>query len=367
MKVAFSYLGRQFEQPDQIFADLKEFIKTGDFTLGKKLEEFESRFAEFIGDKHAIGVNSGTDALILSLKAQGIGPGDEVITCAETFIATAGAIAATGARPVFVDANDEYEIDVALIEKAITKKTKAIMPVWFTGNAPDMGAILEIAANLGLSVVEDSCCGIDASIDGKKAGSFGLTGAFSFHPLKNLNVWSDGGMITTNSDEMKKKLRLLRNHGLATRDEIEIFGVNSRLDTFQAVVALRLLPLVKDITDARIANAKKLDEGFKSLAEYIEIPKRRSNVRQVFHLYMVRAKNRDKLLKYCLKKGVEAKVHYPIPLPYQKCAQHLGYKPGDFPKTERDCRSIITFPAHQHLTGEEVQYVIDTVKEFYKG
>jgi dTDP-4-amino-4,6-dideoxygalactose transaminase len=365
MKVEFSYLGRQFEQPEQIFADLKEFIKTGDFTLGKKLDEFETKFADFIGVKHAIGVNSGTDALILSLNAQGIGPGDEVITCAETFIATAGAIAATGACPVFVDANDEYEIDADLIEKAITKMTKAIMPVWFTGNAPDMERILKIAEKHGLSVVEDSCCGIDASIDGKKAGSFGLTGAFSFHPLKNLNVWSDGGMITTNSDEMNKKLRLLRNHGLASRDEIEVFGVNSRLDTFQAVVALRLLPEVENIANARIANARKLDEGLKSLKGFIEIPKRRPNVRQVFHLYMVRAKDRDKLLQYCIEKGIDAKVHYPIPLPYQKCAQHLGYKPGDFPKTERDCKSIITFPAHQHLTGEEVQYVIDTVKEFY--
>jgi aminotransferase EvaB len=365
MKVEFSYLSRQFERPDQIFDDLKEFVKTGDFTLGKKLEEFEAQFAAFIGVRHAIGVNSGTDALILSLKAQGIGPGDEVITCAETFIATAGAIAATGARPVFVDANDEYEIDASLIEKAITKKTKAIMPVWFTGNAPEMGLIMKIAEKHGLPVVEDSCCGIDASIDGRKAGSIGLTGAFSFHPLKNLNVWSDGGMITTNSDEMDKKLRLWRNHGLATRDEIELFGVNSRLDTFQAVVALRLLPLVKGITDARIANAQKLDAGFRDLAGKIEIPTRRSGVRQVFHLYMVRAKDRDQLLKHCIAKGIEAKVHYPIPLPYQKCASHLGYKPGDFPNTERDCRSIITFPAHQHLTAAEVQYVIDTVKEFY--
>lgn len=365
MKVDFSYLSRQFDRPDEIFEDLKEFIKTGDFTLGKKLDEFEAKFADFIGVKHAIGVNSGTDALILSLKAQGIGSGDEVITSAETFIATAGAIAAAGARPVFVDVNDEYEIDASLIKKAITKKTKAIMPVWFTGNAPDMVAILKIAEKHGLPVVEDSCCGIDAAINGKKAGSFGLTGAFSFHPLKNLNVWSDGGMITTNSDEMNKKLRLLRNHGLATREEIEMFGVNSRLDTFQAVVALRLLPLVKNITDTRIANAKKLDEGFRDLAGFIEIPKRCVSVRQVFHLYMVRAKNRDKLLQYCVDRRIEAKVHYPIPLPYQKCAQHLGYNKGDFPKTERDCSSIITFPAHQHLTNEEIQYVINTVKEFY--
>lgn len=365
MKVEFSYLGRQFDQPDQIFEDLKEFVKTGDFTLGKKLEEFEAKFADFIGVRHAIGVNSGTDALFLSLKSQGIGAGDEVITSAETFIATVGAIVAAGARPVFVDVNDQYEINADLIEKAITKKTKAIMPVWFTGNAPDMSIILRIAEKYGLPIVEDSCCAIDAAIDGKKAGSFGLTGAFSFHPLKNLNVWSDGGMITTNSYKLAAKLKLLRNHGLSSRDEIEIFGFNSRLDTIQAVIALRMIDEVEKITDQRIANARKLDNGFASLSEFIEIPKRRQNVRQVFHLYMVRVKDRDKLLEHCIKNGVEAKVHYPIPLPYQKCCRNLGNNKGDFPKTERDCSSVITFPAHQYLTNGEIQYVVKTVKEFY--
>lgn len=376
MKVEFSYLSRQFKQAEKgedpakyytetIFNDLREFIKTGDFTLGKKLEEFEEKFAGLIGVKYAIGVNSGTDALILSLKALGIGAGDEVITSAETFIATVGAIVASGARPVFVDVNDEYEIDANLIEKAITKKTKAIMPVWFTGNAPEMDRVLQIAKKYGLVVIEDSCCAIDADIDGKKAGSFGVSGAFSFHPLKNLNIWSDGGMITTSSDELNNKLRLIRNHGLSTRDEVEIFGVNSRLDTFQAVVALRMIGDVKKVTDKRIANAQRLDAGLSELSEFIEIPKRRQNVRQVFHLYMVRAKKRNALLEYCNKNGVEAKVHYPIPLPYQKCAKYLGYKKGDFPKTERDCDSVITFPAHQYLTDEEIQYIIDTVNEFY--
>lgn len=378
MKVEFSYLNRQFKQAergedpsglytDRIFNDLKEFVKTGDFTLGKKLEEFEAKFAKLIGVRYAIGVNSGTDALILSLKALDIGPGNEVITCAETFIATAGAIAATGAKPVFVDVNDEFTIDVSLIEKAINRKTKALLPVWFTGNAPEMKTILEIAKKHGLPVVEDSCCGIDADINGKKAGSFGITGTFSFHPLKNLNVWSDGGMITTSDDEIDRKLRLIRNHGLVGRDEVEIFGVNSRLDTFQAVVALRMFDDVKQITDQRIANAQKLDKGLAELADFIEIPKRRPNVRQVFHLYMVRARERGRLLKYCQDQGVEAKVHYPIPLPYQKCCRQLGYKRGDFPKTEKDCNSIITFPAHQHLTDLEVQYIVDTVKDFYKG
>lgn len=376
VKVKYSYLDRQFKQAgegegpkqyysDLIFEDLREFIKTGDFTLGRKLEEFEEKFAALIDVKYAIGVNSGTDALTLSMKALGIGHGDEVITSAETFIATAGAIAAAGATPVFVDVNDEYIIDADLIEEAITKNTKAIIPVWFTGNAPDMEKVLKIANKHGIPVVEDSCCGIDAEIDGKKAGSFGATGTFSFHPLKNLNVWSDGGMITTSSDDVARKLRLMRNHGLVGRDEVELFGFNSRLDTLQAVVALRMIGDVKKITDQRIANARMLDEGFMQLSDYVEIPKRRHNVRQVFHLYMVRVKERDGLLEHCQKNGIEAKVHYPIPLPYQRCCSHLGYNKGDFPNVERDCASIITFPAHQHLTDVEICYMIDTVKKFY--
>lgn len=377
MQVPFSYLDRQFYVPQvsedphisytcQILDDIKDFIRTGDFTLGKKLEEFEEKFAAFVGVQYAIGVNSGTDALTLSLKAAGIGAGDEVITCAETFIATAGAIVAAGATPVFVDVNDVFTIDVNLIEQAITKKTKAILPVWFTGNAPDMKRISEIAARYKLVVIEDSCCAIDASISNQKAGSFGLTGTFSFHPLKNLNVWSDGGMVTTNDPMINKQLRLLRNHGLLNRDEIAVFGYNSRLDTLQAVIALRMLGDVTDVTNRRIANAYKLDEAFKKIAQ-IEIPKRDQDIRHVFHLYMLRVKNRDALNQYCQKQGIETKVHYPIPLPYQQCSAYLGYKQGDFPKTERDCENIITFPCHQHLTDQEVDFIISTVKHFYES
>ncbi|MBI4223668.1 MAG: DegT/DnrJ/EryC1/StrS family aminotransferase [Deltaproteobacteria bacterium] len=367
MRVPFSYLNRQFaaERIEPIFADLKAFVQTGDFTLGRPLQEFETRFAGFVGTQHALGVNSGTDALLLSLKALGVGPGDEVITCAETFIATAGAIAGTGARPVFVDVNDVFTIDVEKIEAAITAKTRAIVPVYFTGNCPDMPRILEIAERHRLPVVEDSCGAIDAAIDGKKAGSWGVAGTFSFHPLKNLNIWSDGGMVTTNSAEMARKISLLRNHGLVGRDEVESFGLNSRLDTLQAVVALRLLDEVKWITDRRIANAEKLDRAFAQLPDVIEVPRRPVNIRHVFHLYMVRAGDRDRLLRYCGEKGVEAKVHYPIPLPLQKCCSELGHQKGDFPKTERDCSSVITFPAHQHLTDDEMGYMIETVRNFY--
>lgn len=376
MQVPFSYLEQQFgasplpnsqwHYTKRIFAALETFVKTGDFTLGKKLEEFEQKFAHFTGTKYAIGVNSGTDALFLSLRALGIGSGDEVITSAETFIATPGAIAATGAKPVFVDVNDTFVINENNIEQAITKRTKAIIPVWFTGNAPCMTSIQTIARKHNLAVVEDSCCAIDADYHGKKAGSWGVTGTFSFHPLKNLNVWGDGGMITTNSHAMAQKLRLLRNHGLIHRDTAEMFGLNSRLDTLQAVIALEMIGDVKKLTNTRIANAKKLDNAFRGIPE-IEIPPRHPDVRHVFHLYMIRAQKRDALLRYCLQAGIEAKIHYPIPLPYQTCAKTLGYKRGDFPKTERDASLIITLPSHPYLTKRELEYMIEVVSRFYKA
>ncbi len=374
MKVPFSYLDRQFRSAasnepkqilDLILEDIKEFVTTGDFTLGKKGDEFEKKFASLVGAKHAIGVNSGTDALFLSLKALGIGRDYEVITCAETFIATANAIAVTGARPVFVDVNDEFTIDVDLIEAAITKRTKAIMPVWFTGNAPDMDTILSIANKYDLIVIEDSCTAINAAYKNKHAGSFGITGTFSFHPLKNLNVWSDGGMIVTSDDSLNEKLRMLRNYGLKSRDEVEMFGYNSRLDTLQAVVALRLLDDVQYYTDRRIMIANTYDRAFSQIPR-IDIPPRHEHIRHVYHLYMIRVNDRDNLVRYCVDRGVEAKIHYPIPLPYQNCSNHLGYKPGDFPKTERDCGTIITLPAHPYLTDDEINYTIETILSFYK-
>ena len=374
MNVPFSYLDRQFtfsspgEQPtltDKIFDDLKKFIATGDFTLGKSLALFEEKFAAHEGTKHALGVGSGTDALFLSLKGLGIGPGDEVITCAETFIATAGAIAQTGATPVFVDVNDEFTIDVDKIEAAITTRTRAIMPVWYTGNAPDLDRVLEIARTKQLRVVEDSCCAIDAEYKGRKAGSIGDAGGFSFHPLKNLNVWSDGGMVTTNSDELAASIELLRNHGFKNRDEVEIFGYNSRLDTFQAVVALRMIDDVKAVTDRRISVAKRYDAAFAEMEGRIEVPERSDHIRHVFHLYMLRVQDRDELLVHLQGNGINAKIHYPIPLPYQNACRHLGYTRGDFPKTERDCDSIVTLPAYAHLTEDEISYTIDTVRGFY--
>lgn len=367
MHVPFSYLDRQFADIDGYLADVKEFVKTGDFTLGKPLQEFEQRFARLCNIPHVIGVASGTDALILSLKILGIGPGDEVITTPMTFIATVGAIAMSGARPVFVDSTDGYVIDPAKIEAAITPATKAIMPVHYTGNMADMPAIADIAARRGLHVIEDACQSILGAIDDRPAGSWGQTACFSLHPLKNLNVWSDGGLIATRSAELAEKLRLFRNHGLANRDEVLIFGHNSRLDTLQAVIGNRLIGSTEAMTSKRIGYAHRYDQAFAALPEFIRVPVRRPGVRHVFHLYMVRAQRRDELHAYLNREGVEAKIHYPVPVHLQPAARHLGYGPGSFPVCENDCRNIVTLPAHPYLRDEEVEYVIDRVRSFYCG
>ena len=365
MKVKYSYLKEQFAEHQEIFDNIDELIESGDYTLGKPIKEFELKFAKLIGAKYAIGVNSGTDALFLSLKALGVGSGDEVITTPNTFIATVGAIVSTGAKPVFVDVLDDYTINPKLIKDAITSKTKAIIPVHYAGHPADMPAIMKIAENHDLPVIEDSCQAITAAIDGRCVGTYGISGGFSLHPLKNLNVWGDGGIIVTNSEEMRDKLILLRNHGLKNRDEVQIFGYNSRLDSLQAIVGNHLIKDIEKITETRIKWANKIDVALSDLRDYIIIPERKQNVRYVYHLYMLMVKDRDRLLFYLIKNGIEAKVHYPIPLHLQEAAKHLGYKEGDFPVAEAQCKSIITLPVHQHLTEEQVDYVIYNIREFY--
>lgn len=366
MQVQYSYLPQQFADVDSILSDIGDLARSGDFTLGAAVTEFEESFAELCGLPHAVGVGSGTDALILSLKAIGVGHGDEVITSPNTFVATVGAIAMTGAKPVFVDNDDDYTIDLNQIEDAITSKTAAIMPVHLTGSPADMPGIAEIAQRRGVPVIEDAAQAILASIDGQPVGTWGETACFSLHPLKNLNVWGDGGVVLTRSAKIRDKLRLLRNHGLANRDEVVSFGHNSRLDSLQAVVANRLIGQAGWITDQRIANARRLDEGLASLGEYIRIPRRRPNIKQVFHTYVVRASDRNALVDHLHANGVEAKVHYPIPLHLQKAAEYLGHKRGDFPKCEADCDTIVSLPAHQHLATEEIDYVIRQVRRFYQ-
>jgi aminotransferase EvaB len=369
MKVRYSYLPQQFAEPDAILAEIKaQLLKDCDFTLGKAVEKFEASFAKLIGTKHAVGVNSGTDALMIPLKALGIGHGDEVITAANTFIATVGAINAVGAYPRLVDVTPYFTIDPAKIEAAITPKTKAIMPVHFTGEPCDMDPILDLARRKGLPIVEDACQSIQAEFDGRRCGTMGVAAGFSLHPLKNLNVWGDAGVVVTNDDYVAKKLRHLRNHGMDGRDTIVMFGYNSRLDTLQAIVGNWLIGQTNDITKKRIENAARYDRAFSEIPQ-ITLPPRRKNVKRVFHLYMVYLKDldaREALRKHCLAAGIEVKVHYPTPLHLQPALREIGYFQGQFPESERQSDRILTFPTDQHLSNEQIDYAIQTVRDFFK-
>lgn len=365
MQVKYSYLDQQFSEIEAYFEDLRKLVASGEFTLGPFVEAFEKKFAAYIGVKHAIGTNTGTGALILSLKAVGVKPGSEVITVANTFIATVGAIIAAGARPVFVDCDNRYQIDVSKIDAAITPKTSAILPVHWAGCPPEMDRILAIANRHGIPVVEDACPAVGAKIHGQYAGTFGKVNAFSMHPLKPLNVWGDGGIIVTNDDKAADFLRLYRNHGLRDRDHVEIWGVNDRLQPFQAVVGSRVLDTVETLVEGRIRNARLLDDGLKGLEASIRPPHRPAGYREVYQLYLVTATRRDELVKFLVTRGIEAKVHYPIPIHLQNAARDLGYKRGDFPVCERQADEVVTLPAHQHITAEQIHYTVAVIREFY--
>lgn len=366
MKVPYSHLTNQFTHPEEILDKIRKLVVEGSFTLGPDVEQFEKSFAALTGVKHAIGVANGTDALTLALRALKIGPGDEVITQPNTFVATVGAISEVGAKPVFVDVTPYFTMDPDKIEAAVTPKTKAILPVHLTGEPSDMDPILAIAKKHNLFVVEDACQAIGATYKGKRAGSFGDIAAFSLHPLKNLNVWGDGGVITTHHDSHNKTLRLLRNHGLKTREEVEILGFNSRLDSLQAIVGNWLIGQLPEITAKRQANARFYDEALLALEGNVRVPPRRKGVQGVYHLYIIEVKERDALHAVLNEKGVEAKIHYPIPLHFQKALKHLGYKKGDFPVVEHQAERILSLPCHQHLRPEQRDFVVTTIQKFYR-
>ena len=366
MKVRYSYLARQFAEPAAIFDEMRKLVAVGDFTLGEPVAEFEQRFAAMIGIKHAIGVGSGTDSLKLALKAANVGHGDEVITAANTFVASVGAINEIGATPVLVDADDSFCLAADKLEAAITPRTRAIMPVHMTGNTCDMPAVTTIAERHRIAVVEDACQAILAEFNGKRAGTWGLAAGFSLHPLKNLNIWGDGGVVVTDDDAVAERLRLLRNHGLRDRDTIEILGYNSRLDSLQAIVANWLIDSVPEITAQRIKNAAFYDRQFSRIPQ-IRVPPRRATSKSVYHLYMVFAENRDALLRHCLDRGIGAKIHYPVPLYQQRGLRHLGYEPGSFPITDQHAKTVISFPVDQHITSAEQGLVVETVEAFYRS
>ncbi len=340
---------------------------SGEFTLGPFVEAFEAKFANYVGARHCISTNNGTDALILALKAAGIGPGDEVITVTNTFYATAGAIVAVGARPALVDCDQRFQMDAEKISAAVTKNTRAILPVHWAGASPDMNRILDVAEAHGLTVIEDACPAVGAYVDGKHAGTLGKLGAFSMHPLKPLNVMGDGGMTVTDDDTLARWMRRYRNHGMADRDHIDFWGVNMRLQPFQAIVGSRVLDTVADLVSVRNRNARRLDEGLRELPEFVTVAERWAGNIEAQQLYLACFERRDALLQFLISRGIEAKVHYPVPLHLQKAALGLGYKRGAFPVAEYQADHLITLPAHQFITAEQIDYMLETIREFYLG
>lgn len=367
-KITYAYLTKQFHLTGPYLKAIEAVGKRGDFTLGLELEMFEKEFARFCGMKEAIGVSSGTDALMLILKALGIGAGDEVITAPNSFIASASVIALTGATPRFVDVKDDYTLDPNKLTQAITKRTKAIIPVHLTGNICDLEPILTIANNHKIPVVEDCAQACGGKYDGKRVGSYGIAGAFSFHPMKILNVWGDGGAITTNDLKLAKQLRLWRNHGLVDRDTVAFFAPNSRLHTIQAAIALLELKKVEKIITKRQKLAELYDQLLRPLEPNVHVPQsadKSKNIQKTYTTYVIQVKKRDQLRDYLKSRGIESAVHYPTPIHLQKAAAYLKYEKGDFPVTENQAKTILTLPLHQYLKQSEIRYVVQCIKSFY--
>ena len=366
LKINHSYLVEQFADYSKIFKEIEKIVKKGDYTLGQKVNEFERNFAKRVGAKFVIAVGNGTDALYLSLKALNIGKGDEVITVPYTFISTVGAIATAGAKPVFVDIKEDYNIDEKKIKSVITKKTKAIMPVHWAGRPCELNKIKTIAKKHNLKIIQDASQAIDSRFKNKQLIDFGDICTYSMHPLKNLNIWGDGGFIATNNKRVADKLYLLRNHGLISRNKSKIFGYNSRLDTIQAVVAnYKLKNKLNTITKKRIKNAHLFDKLFK-INPLVKIMKRFSHLKEVFHVYHINVKKRDQLQQYLIKNSVDAKVHYPIPIHLQPAAKYLKYKHGDFPLAEKMANTSMSLPVHEFIKESDIKYVANLINNFFK-
>ena len=365
MKVPYVDIGAQNRVlKKDLLAAMEAVLDHGNFILGNEVESFERNFAAYCGVPFAVGVNSGTDALFLSLKALGVGPGDEVITAPNSFIATASVISAAGARPVFVDVREDYNIDPSLLPKAITATTKAIIPVHLTGRPADMDAIMNIATREGIYVIEDAAQAAGASYGQKRTGALGHIGCFSLHPLKTLNACGDGGVITTNDREIYEKLRLLRNFGLVNRDETVMWGYNSRLDSLQAATLLVKLKYLDAWNEKRRANA----ETYRSLLKDVAvIPRELPHEYCVYHTFVVQVERRDDLQVFLERNGIGTRVHYPVPIHMQRAAQSLGCRKGDFPTCEAQADRILSLPVHQGLSEAQIHYVAQKMLTFYRG
>lgn len=362
--VPYTNFSSQFQdEREDILAITERVFASGQFIAGAEVSQLEEKWAAYCGVKHAVAVNSGTDALILALIAAGIGRGDEVITTPNSFIASTAAICHLGARPVFVDVLPDQNIDCSKIEPAITPKTKAIMPVHLTGRVCDMESISAIAQRKGLAVIEDAAQAAGSAFKGRKSGSWGDYGCFSCHPLKNLNAAGDGGLITTNNSAAVDRLKRIRNHGLADRNTVLEWGLNSRLDTLQAAYLLYRIEKIDAIAVKRRANANLYRQLLD--ARFVFSPPCREQEFNTFHTFVIQTERRDELQKYLSDHGVGTAIHYPVPIHLQPAAAALGYKAGQFPVTEQQAKRILTLPIHQYLVDDDIRYTADLVNRFF--
>ncbi len=351
----------------EILAAVSEVIDNTAFAGGPYVAKFEEEFATYCTTRHAVGVGNGTDALWFALLALGVGPGDEVITVPNTFIATAEAITYCGATPVFVDIDEStYNMDPALVERAITPKTKAIIPVHLYGQMADMDPIMEIARKHNLFVVEDASQAHGAEYKGRRAGTIGHVGCFSFYPGKNLGACGEAGACVTNDPALRAKIAMFREHGQPKKYYHDVIGWNGRMDGIQGAILSIKLKHIEKWTEARRFHAQAYTRALEKVHGVLT-PTEAAGRRHVYHLYVLRVKNRDQMLKNLADKGVNCAIHYPVPLHLQTAYQHMGLGKGSFPIAERCAEEIISLPMFPELTPEEVQQVITTVAREVQG
>lgn len=362
MKVRFVDLNKQYHSiKNEIDEAIDRVISNSSFILGKEVENFEQNFADFCQTKYCLGVASGTEALSLALEALGIQSGDEVITQANTFIATVLAISRLGARPILVDCDPEdYTIDVNKIESVITEKTKAIIPVHLYGQPADMNSIIQIAEKHDLTIVEDACQAHGAEINGRRVGSLGKIACFSFYPGKNLGAYGDGGAITTDDPEIAERIRLLRDYGQKKKYYHCLKGYNSRLDALQAAVLDVKLKHLERWNNRRKKNASLYNEFFSGV-DSVVCPSEREDVSHIYHLYVIRTDKREEVMFALNEAGIQCGIHYPIPIHYQEAYMDLGYPKGSFPVTERYADEILSLPMFPELSEDEIRTVVNKI------
>lgn len=366
-KVSLLDLTAQYEDiKPEIKQAVDNVLESGNYIMGPFVKSFEQAMAEYCGTKYAIGVANGTDALLLTLDALGVGAGDEVITTPFTFFASAEVISQLGATPVFVDIDpDTYNMDPAKLEAAITPKTKAIMPVHIFGQPVDMDEILEIANKHNVFVVEDACQAIGSRYKGKRIGSLGTAGCFSFFPTKNLGGYGDGGIVVTNDEELARKIQILRVHGSNPKYYHSVIGYNSRLDALQAAMLQVKLKYIDQWNQQRRDKAAIYNEALKDLS--ITLPYVKENREAVFHLYIIQTKYRDELMAHLKEHGIASGVYYPVPLHKQEVYSNLGYEDGSLAESEKASLGTMALPLYPELTMDDQEYVISVVREFFEA